>query len=243
MGGLLQPQLEWSRWATALVVALGFSVVARVMRGVNRSGAIAGAAVSFLIYGCAGPAAFATLVWVFVLTLLATRMGYARKLRSGTAEKGSGRTASQVIANTGVAVIAGLVFARRGESAFLAGLVAALAEVAADTVSSECGQAAESQARLITTWKSVPPGTNGAISLAGTIAGSAAALLVGLASAGLRLVPLHLASVAAAAGVIGMLVDSLLGATLEHRRLLNNNAVNFLGTLSAALIAIGWARI
>jgi uncharacterized membrane protein len=39
------------------------------------------------------------------------------------------------------------------------------------------------------------------------------------------------------AGFIGMLLDSLLGALLERRGALNNDAVNFLGTFSAALIA------
>ena len=39
-------------------------------------------------------------------------------------------------------------------------------------------------------------------------------------------------------GVFGLFFDSLLGATLERRRWLNNDAVNFLSTASAAAFAL-----
>jgi uncharacterized membrane protein len=41
----------------------------------------------------------------------------------------------------------------------------------------------------------------------------------------------------AGAGVVGAMADSLLGATLERRGLLDNEAVNFLATLTAAWLA------
>jgi uncharacterized membrane protein len=41
-----------------------------------------------------------------------------------------------------------------------------------------------------------------------------------------------------AAGVFGLLFDSLLGATFEKICWLNNDAVNFLSTASAAVFAI-----
>ncbi len=109
-----------------------------------------------------------------------------------------------------------------------------MAEAAADTVSSEIGQAVGDVPRLVTNWRPVPAGTDGAITLAGTAAGVGAAIAVSLTG----VVPLGLAPICAAAGILGMFADSVLGATLERRGFLGNNAVNFASTAIAALIAI-----
>ncbi len=226
-----------SLWV-ALAVTVAFAGLARAIRGVSPSGAVAGAGVCFVLYVGAGPGGFATLVLVFALTWTATRLGYQRKQKLGTAERREGRKASQVLANLGVAAICAALYGTRSDNpAFLLALVAALSEAAADTVSSELGQAVSQGPRLITTWERVPPGTDGGISLTGTLAGTAAAILVSLAGVLAGLLPWKSARISIGAGVLGMAADSFLGASLERRRLLNNDSVNFLSTLIAALAA------
>jgi uncharacterized protein (TIGR00297 family) len=232
------PVLLPGRIVLAGGITLAFTAVARAVRGVSRSGALAGAVVSFVLYLCAGPGAFVVLISVFILTSITTRLGYSKKQRLGTAEKRDGRTASQVIANLGPATAAAVLFAFRGEAAFLLALVAALAEAAADTVSSECGQAASATARLITNWKQVPAGTDGGISPIGTLSGTGAALLVGLVAVAVRICSWRWFPIAVGAGVVGMLLDSLLGATLERRRLLDNNRVNLSSNVVAAALSL-----
>lgn len=187
---------------------------------------------------------------VFVLTHIATRLGRQRKERLGMAEKR--RNASQVAANLGVAALVSeefvqSIFADSGwftratfapMPLFAVGL-AALAEAAADTVSSEIGQVWGGQPRMITNLRLAEPGTDGAISLAGTVAGVAAAGLVAAAGTLALRGDLFLFWVSGAGGVFGLLFDSLLGATLERRGWLNNDAVNFLSTASAAGFALG----
>jgi len=216
-------------------VTLAFSALARWIRGVSPSGAIAGAIVCFLLYAGAGPGAFAGLVSVFALAWITTRLGYQRKQRLGTAEKQDGRTASQVLANRGVAAsCAALYAASQGKAIFLLATAAALSEAAADTVSSELGQASSEKARLITTWEQVPAGTDGGVSLIGTLAGIAAATLVSLVCVLTGLLAWKWLGTSVAAAVLGMVADSYLGAWLERRQLLNNDSVNFLSTLVAA---------
>ncbi|HMF52924.1 MAG TPA: DUF92 domain-containing protein, partial [Edaphobacter sp.] len=111
------------------------------------------------------------LLALFLLTFAATKFGRTRKESRGISESRRGRRASQIVANLGVAGI----FAAAGR---YDGCIAALAEAAADTVSSEIGQATGHPARLITTGRSVPPGTDGGITLLGTAAGLAAAAVV-----------------------------------------------------------------
>jgi uncharacterized protein (TIGR00297 family) len=230
--------LDIERLAAALVVTIVFTLAALWLRGVTASGAIAGAVCSFILYACAGPGGFAVLVAVFLLTLLATRLGYSKKQRLGISEKSGGRTASQVIANLSIAAASALLAAIEANSIFLLACIAALAEAAADTISSEYGQAVSQNPRLITTWQIVTPGTDGAISLAGTIAGLVGALVISGIAAVVRLLPWKWVALSAAAATMGMLLDSLLGASLERRRWLNNDAVNFLSTTAAALIVI-----
>jgi uncharacterized protein (TIGR00297 family) len=225
-------------WVAA-AVTVAFTVLARVVRGVSPSGAWAGAIVCFVLYASAGLGAFIALVTVFALTWITTRLGYQRKQKLGTAEKRQGRKASQVLANLGVAAGCAAVFAvSPGRVIFLLAAAAALSEAAADTVSSELGQASTEQARLITTWERVPAGTDGGVTLAGTLAGTGAALLVSVVCVLAHLLPRRWLGVSVAAAVAGMIVDSYLGALLERRQLLNNDSVNLLSTIAAAGLAL-----
>ena len=222
----------------ALLLTLAFAGLARWLRAVSFSGALAGAAICFVLFATGGPAAFWALVTVFVLTWIATRAGYSLKQERGTAERRGGRTASQVLANLGVAGGASLLFAgSHGNELFLAAAAAALAEAAADTVSSECGQTMSDQAWLITTGERVPAGTDGGISVAGSVAGVLAAMLVAWICHLVGLLPVGAVGIVAVSAVVGMVADSFLGAWLERRGWLNNNAVNGLSTLVAAMVA------
>lgn len=237
----LQPSaaavLEHRFWP-ALAVTVGFGVLAKLLRAVDISGAVAGVIVTWLLFVTAGAGAFAAVAAVFVLASLTTHLGYHHKQFLGTAERRGGRAASQVLANLGAAAACGIasILAHQPEL-WLLGLSAALAEAAADTVSSEYGQATGDKAYLITTWEVVPAGTDGGISLPGTLAGIAAAVLLSLICAAVGLVPRRWIAVIVAAAVLGMFADSYLGAWLERRRQLNNDQVNFISTIIAALLA------
>jgi uncharacterized protein (TIGR00297 family) len=91
---------------------------------------------------------------------------------------------------------------------------------------------------LITTWKTVPAGMDGGISLFGTMAACVAAAVMALAAALSGLVSLHHAAAIIYAAVLGTLVDSLLGALFERRGWLNNDLVNLFST--AAAVGIAW---
>lgn len=185
---------------------------------------------------------------VSLLAFAATRLGRRKKERLGTAEATRGRVASQVAANLGVPALVSLApvqiwladsgFARGTLAVFLFPSLAALAEAAADTVSSEIGQVLGGRPRMITSFKVVEPGRDGAVSLPGTLAGVIAAAFVSATGAWALRGDWILFTVSCVSAVFGLLFDSLLGATLEEWGWLNNDAVNFLSTASAAGFAL-----
>lgn len=225
------------RLAIAAAVTLAFAVLARALRGVNHSGALAGGFACFLLFAGAGPAAFATLAALFLMTWVATRLGYRRKLALGLAEPREGRNAWQILANLAVAAFGSVVFSATGNRVWLIAALAALDEAATDTVASEIGQYRGPDARMITTWERVPPGTDGGITIPGSIAGLAAGLVIAAVAMVGGMLPESQLWIPVTAGFAGMLLDSILGATLQRRGWISNQAVNFFATLAAAALA------
>lgn len=233
-----------SRLAISLLVTCSFTVLARVLRGVTVSGAAAGFLVTFVCFLAAGSALFGAILLVFVLTYVATRIGKKHKRSLSIAERAGGRDGAQVLANIGCAGLAAAASVLTPWHAiFLAGSVAALAEAAADTVSSEIGKAFAQTARLITSGQIVAAGTDGAVSIQGTLAGLMAAAAVGMQACATGMLSLQLAVVATVSGIIGMFLDSVLGATLERRRWMTNNGVNLTSTAFSVLAGMLLSRI
>ena len=243
-------------WTLGLSAVLG--LVAYKIRSATAGAALGGAAITAsLMFATVG---FPYLPWktalvpvlaLMVMTSLATHAGRGRKENLGTAESRRGRQASQVAANLGVAAIVsnplvqswlierGWVHHRIAPTVFFVLGLAALAEAAADTVSSEVGQVLSGHPRMITTFRKAEPGTDGAISLGGTAVGIISAGAVAAAGSWAMDGGWNILAVSWLAGVFGLFFDSLLGATAEQRGWINNDAVNFLSTASAAGFALG----
>ena len=125
----------------------------------------------------------------------------------------------------------------------LLAFVTALAAGGSDTIASEIGKAWGRRTWLVPTFRRVAPGTSGAMSLEGTVAGLVGASILAGLGIWMGLVP-ETALVAVVAGAtIGSLAESVLGATLEAPGILNNDMLNFLNTGIAAAVAIFIARV
>jgi uncharacterized protein (TIGR00297 family) len=225
---------------TALVVTTLFAALAYALGTVSRGGALGGLVVGTTIYYCLGPQGFAVLALFVGGGSLLTRLGYGRKHHAGTAEAGGGRRrARNVLANAGVAVACALLAVLTSLDVFAAAFVASVGAAFADTAESEVGQLYARAPRLISTLSRVPPGTDGAVSLPGTLAGIAAAALTAVFGLALGLVegPAPMLLVALAA-FLGTVVDSLVGALAPR---VGNELTNVVCTLVAALLALAFA--
>jgi uncharacterized protein (TIGR00297 family) len=77
------------------------------------------------------------------------------------------------------------------------------------------------------------------VSVEGTAAGIAASLVIAVLGAAVGLYPWLGVAVIVLAAFAGTTLESILGATVERRGLLDNEAMNFLNTLVGALVAVG----
>ncbi|MFQ5767798.1 MAG: DUF92 domain-containing protein, partial [Acidobacteriota bacterium] len=227
-----------------LVLNLLLGLLAWRAGSVGPSGLLAGVGLGTFIYTFGGWRAFLILLAFFVLGSVTTRIGYAKKAAAGLAqERGGARSARNAAANGAAAAI--LIFFAAATP--LTGLltlafVAALATAAFDTVSSEIGQVAGRCTVLITSLRPVPPGTEGAVSLEGSLAGLVAALLLGGLAVATGQIPWAGMLPVVLGAFAGAMGESYLGATLESLKLVDNEMVNFLNTVLGAAVALALAR-
>ena len=177
---------------------------------------------------------------------LVTRLNYKEKLEMGVAEGNEGaREAKNVLANTVVAAICVVGFSMDTQlgingDIFIFGFAGAIAAAMSDTLSSEIGILFE-DTRLITTFSKVEVGTDGGVTVQGSLAGFVGAFFIGLLTSWALGIGLGGAIVIGIAGVVGMVGDSILGASLEDKWM-SNEGVNFMATLIGAIASV-WGAI
>ena len=234
----------WRLLPPAVAVNVAVAAAGYVARTVNVPGAICGAVIGIIVFVTCGPGGWGLLLATFALAVITSRLGLQQKTRLGIAEgKGGRRGAGNALANTGIAAVAALLSALTyaGDASRLA-FVTALAAGGSDTVASEIGKAWGRRTVLLPTLARVPPGTSGAISAEGTAAGLLGALALGALGVAASLIPSWALPMVVVGATIGSLVESLMGATLEARGVVNNDVLNFVNTAIAALSAIFLVR-
>jgi uncharacterized protein (TIGR00297 family) len=253
------------------LVALCIALIARRARSLSAGGALAAVCIG-TIAAAAGVEWAVLLIVYFAASTALSRLGRAEKERRTAAvvEKGGERDARQVFANGLVFTIASIGGVLQPDSLWWALGAGALAASAADTWATEIGTLYGGVPRSILTGRPLTPGTSGGVSLAGTAASIAGALFIAVVAwAGIGIGSAFPFWSVTIGGIVGSIVDSLAGATLQSRRWcadcrceterrvhdcgattvarhgltwLDNDAVNFLSTLVGGLLAASLAR-
>jgi uncharacterized protein (TIGR00297 family) len=229
-------------WQNGIVFILlcTAAVITIVLKKLDPKAAVAAVVIGFVVWLGEGYTGISLLVTFFITGTLATSFKMHTKQQAGLAEQHRGqRTAAQVIANGGVAAILSLLsfLSVQQQPLLLLMIASSLSSATADTLSSELGNVYGKKFYNIMNFKKDIRGLNGVVSFEGTIIGIAGSSLIALvytAQAGYKIHFLWIVI----AGIIGNLTDSVLGATFERKHILNNDAVNFLNTLTASLVGL-----
>ena len=208
-GLLFEGQAASTPWLTGVAITVPVTVIVYFARAVDRSGAVAGALLAITLYVYAAWPGLVMLGGVMVIGMVVTRLGRARKEALGLAEgRGGRRGIGSVVANAGAGVaFAFLAVTTPYAEMFTIAMVAAFATSLFDTAATEFGQAFGRHHVLVTTWRAVPEGTTGGVSVAGTFAGVFAAIV-------LTGVGWSMGLIAGAAG-LAVIFGALCGSTLE----------------------------
>lgn len=238
---------ELSLSATAFTAALaanaGVAAAGYAARTVSAAGAICGVVIGIAVFVSLGWQGWALLLITFIAASVASRAGLTRKECLGIAEaRGGRRGPGNAIANTGVAAVAALLAGLdvHPEAARLA-FAAALVTGGSDTIASEIGKAFGRRTFSVTSLSPVPPGTTGAMSVEGTLAGVAGALALASIAAALHIVGYAMLVPIVVGATAGSLLESWLGATLEGPGILNNDVLNFINTATGVFVALAVA--
>ena len=200
-----------------LLLASVIAVAAGRLRLLSPSGLVA-AIVSGTVCAAAGWSWALMLIAFFAVSSALTRLGASRKRATeGLVEKGGQRDAVQVLANGGVfAFAAAMSLAGPAHLWAIIG-AGAIAAATADTWSTEIGTLSGGRPVSIRTWRPLPTGASGGVTLLGSAGGVAGAVFIALlAWAGGW--PIAAVAGALAGGVAGTVADSVLGATAQSRR-------------------------
>ena len=238
-------------WWVGLLVNGGLILLVHRLPVLTARGWFHGGALGTMLWGTMGWPGWLTVVVYLASGSAVTRLGLKRKQALQLAEARGGRRGPRNLwgsAATGLSLAVLMAMAPAGARPLLTlGFVASFAAKLGDTCSSEIGKRWGGHTMLITTLQPVPAGTEGAVSITGTVAGVVAiviyaALALTLLRPSIGPGPLAQLVLLVAAATMATVVESWIGATWQRRvAWLSNELVNAALTMVAALLAMGAA--
>ena len=196
-----------------------------------------------IVWGTLGWPGYTIVIFYFLVGSGVTRVGMAQKEAEGIAEARSGARGPENVwgsAAIGAICAMGTLFVDSVQiPLLLLAYTASFSTKLSDTVASEIGKAYGKRTFLITTLQPVARGTEGAVSLEGTLAGVLASLVIALVSWSVGAMDLLGVSWCAMAAFVATNLESLIGATLQSEwDWLTNEIVNIINTLIGAVVAV-----
>ncbi len=221
-----------------IISGMAYSILAKKL---TVAAAFTGAVIAITIFIAAGYPGLAMMTTFFILGSAATSwQRHKKQSLIKFEETGNGRNMLQVLANAGAAGIVGIIVINypQHSALLLPVMAAAFASATADTLSSELGMVYGRRFFNIISFKADACGRDGVVSLEGTVIGILGSAVIAVIYAlgwgwGISFLLIVIS------GTIGNITDSVLGALLERKGIIGNDAVNFVNTLVAAGAILG----
>ncbi len=195
-----------------------------------------------LLWGSLGWKGWMSVVIYLLLGSLVTKVGFKYKNKLGIAEKRGGLRGPENVlgsASTGLFLALMINLNLANLTLLKVGFAASFAAKLADTFGSEIGKRYGKNTFLITTFKKVRQGTEGAISLEGTIASLFGALIMSFSMFVLGFITIEKGFfIVCFSGFAATIFESFIGAKFQDKFNLSNEAVNAIQTSFSAALGI-----
>jgi len=205
-----------------IAVALSVAIVSYYFHFLSGSGAVATFLLGTVVFGTGNWEFSLPILMFFILSSLLSKIGKKWKIRfADTFQKGGRRDLGQVMANGGVAGIIMLLWNYFPDDVWYFAFVGSIAAVTADTWATELGVFSKITPRDILTLNKVPPGTSGGVTLLGTAGGLLGSCIIVLIGSFVTkrydnvALAMVLFTFIVGAGLLGSIVDSIIGATIQ----------------------------
>lgn len=180
-------------------------------------------------------------VFYFVLGSLVTKIKFEQKKKEGIAEKNDGaRGPANVWGSASVAMIFAILSYLNKDSSelFKLAYVTSISTKLTDTFQSEVGKAFGKNTFLVTNLQKVPRGTEGAVSIEGTVAGILASIIINVSAYKLGIIDENKEIlISVVSSQVATFIESYIGAKYQ-KDWLNNELVNVINTLIGSLLSI-----
>ncbi len=201
------------------------------------------AALGTILLACIGWKGWFAVAIYFLMGSLVTRLGIKKKKQEGLSESRGGKRGPENVwgsAGTGASLALLLGCGIGSDYLILVGFASSFCAKLADTFGSEIGKRWGKETFLITSFEKVPAGTEGAISIEGSIASLVGSILMAIVMLRLDIiVTLETAVLISVVGLMATLCESIFGATIQNKyKWMTNELINFLQTTLAALLGI-----
>lgn len=231
-------QVEISILITAIIIGFGFAIFSYKLKAADLSGLFSGALMGILIIVFTNVSWFLIMLAFFIMGAGTTKYRFERKTALGVAESHGGvRGYFNVFANGLVSLCGAILYGVTQDPIFIALFLGSVACATSDTLASEVGVVGKTP-RLITTFKEVPRGTNGGVTLIGEVAAVSGAIVIALLAWVLNVADPVLVVVTVLSGFFGTNIDSLIGALYENKHLIGNAGTNFFATLLSGIFGM-----
>jgi uncharacterized protein (TIGR00297 family) len=222
----------------AIVICAAFAYFAFKAGTVDASGVFAAVLFGIILITFAGVSWFLVVMAFFILGSFFTKFRYSEKVFLGVEQGKSGRRGyMNAFANALVGIAGAVLYGISGDLVFAALFLGCTATATADTLASEIGVTGGTP-YLITTFRPVPAGTNGGVTVLGELSCLLGAVIISVLAFVLGVAPWYVCLLGIPAGVVGTNADSLIGALIENKGIIGNSGTNLLATLSGGIFAM-----